>query len=127
MSDEAPDLSQKERLFGFEEDLSGIAVPAELPLLPLRGVVIFPSAIVPLLISRGPSLKVVEWSDASGPQFHRVTDGIGRQIGLLEARPGVQLVDRVESGVRQLGEAVAGDLNRAIAAADIEIRRGLRS
>jgi ATP-dependent Lon protease len=60
MSDEVSDLSQKERLFGFDEDLSSIAVPLELPLLPLRGVVIFPSAIVPLLISRGPSLKVVE-------------------------------------------------------------------
>ena len=55
-----PELTAKERLFGFEEDLSGINVPGELPLLPLRGVVIFPSAIVPLLISRGPSLKVVE-------------------------------------------------------------------
>jgi len=51
-----PELTAKERLFGFEEDLSGINVPGELPLLPLRGVVIFPSAIVPLLISRGPSL-----------------------------------------------------------------------
>ncbi len=50
----------KERVFGFEEDLSSIAVPEELPVLPLRGVVIFPSAIVPLLISRGPSLRVVE-------------------------------------------------------------------
>jgi ATP-dependent Lon protease len=48
------------RVFGFEEDLSGIHIPEILPLLPLRGVVIFPSAIVPLLISRGPSLKVVE-------------------------------------------------------------------
>ncbi len=50
----------KDRVFGFEEDLSGVAVPEELPVLPLRGVVIFPSAIVPLLISRGGSLKVVE-------------------------------------------------------------------
>src|SRR6185503_128920 len=38
----------------------GINIPEELPVLPLRGVVIFPSAIVPLLISRGGSLKVVE-------------------------------------------------------------------
>src|SRR5215470_3198415 len=52
--------SPKDRVFGFEEDLSGINVPEELPVLPLRGVVVFPSAIVPLLISRGPSLKVVE-------------------------------------------------------------------
>ena len=40
--------------------MSGIAVPDDLPILPLRGVVIFPSAIVPLLISRGASLKLVE-------------------------------------------------------------------
>ncbi|HEV7734452.1 MAG TPA: endopeptidase La [Candidatus Binatia bacterium] len=49
-----------QRFFGFDEDVSGIAIPDELPILPLRGVVIFPSAIVPLLISRGPSLKLVE-------------------------------------------------------------------
>ncbi|MDX2165871.1 MAG: endopeptidase La [Deltaproteobacteria bacterium] len=62
MSDkpEEQELSAKDRVFGFEDDLSSIAVPDELPVLPLRGVVVFPSAIVPLLISRGPSLKVVE-------------------------------------------------------------------
>ena len=52
--------SAKDRVFGFEEDLSSISVPDVLPVLPLRGVVVFPSAIVPLLISRGTSLKVVE-------------------------------------------------------------------
>src|SRR5437867_4318577 len=51
-----------QRFYGFDEDISGIAVPGELPILSLRGVVIFPSAIVPLLISRGPSLKLVEAS-----------------------------------------------------------------
>ena len=45
---------------GFEEDLSDVELPQELPILPLRGVVIFPSAIVPLLISRASSLKLVE-------------------------------------------------------------------
>src|ERR1044072_3477653 len=51
----------KEQTFcAFEEDVSGTSVPAALPILPLRGVVIFPSAIVPLLISRGTSLKLVE-------------------------------------------------------------------
>jgi len=44
----------------FEDDASQIEIPTELPVLPLRGVVIFPSAIVPLLISRGSSLKAVE-------------------------------------------------------------------
>lgn len=52
--------SQEHRTAGIEDDLSGVAVPAELSILPLRGVVIFPSAIVPLLISRGSSLKLVE-------------------------------------------------------------------
>jgi len=64
MSDESEEQEREEarrqRFIGFEEDLSSIQVPDELPVLPLRGVVIFPSAIVPLLISRGSSLKVVE-------------------------------------------------------------------
>jgi ATP-dependent Lon protease len=51
---------KEQKFYGFEEDVSGIAIPETLPLLPLRGVVIFPSAIVPLLISRGASLKLVE-------------------------------------------------------------------
>jgi ATP-dependent Lon protease len=51
---------KEQRFLAFEEDLSDIDVPTELAILPLRGVVIFPSAIVPLLISRGASLKVVE-------------------------------------------------------------------
>lgn len=52
--------SQEHRPVGFEEDPAMVMVPTELPILPLRGVVIFPSAIVPLLISRGSSLKLVE-------------------------------------------------------------------
>jgi ATP-dependent Lon protease len=56
----SPEEIKEHKFYGFEEDVSGIAVPEALPLLPLRGVVIFPSAIVPLLISRGSSLKLVE-------------------------------------------------------------------
>jgi ATP-dependent Lon protease len=63
------DIVEKEikehRFFGFEDDLSGITIPSELPVLPLRGVAIFPSAIVPLLISRGASLQAVEAALAS--------------------------------------------------------------
>jgi ATP-dependent Lon protease len=51
---------QAPRYVGFDEDLTGVAVPETLAVLPLRGVVIFPAAIVPLLISRGASLKLVE-------------------------------------------------------------------
>src|SRR5213596_928790 len=50
----------EQKFYGFEEDVSGIQVSSDLPILPLRGVVIFPSAIAPLLISRGASLKLVE-------------------------------------------------------------------
>jgi len=62
MSEQDPggEETKEQRFFGFDDDLSGIAVPAELSILPLRGVVIFPAAIVPLLISRPGSLKVVE-------------------------------------------------------------------
>jgi len=51
---------QEHRPVGFEEDPTTVAIPTELPILPLRGVVIFPSAIVPLLISRSSSLKLVD-------------------------------------------------------------------
>jgi ATP-dependent Lon protease len=62
MSEQDPggEEPKEQRFFGFDDDLSGIAVPAELAILPLRGVVIFPAAIVPLLISRPGSLNVVE-------------------------------------------------------------------
>src|SRR5262249_60190468 len=43
-----------------EEDVREVSVPDPSPILPLRGLVIFPSAIVPFLISRGASLKLVE-------------------------------------------------------------------
>src|SRR3989449_5826285 len=60
MADDPTREEAPQRFYGFDEDISGVAIPAELSILPLRGVVIFPSAIVPLLISRGTSLKLVE-------------------------------------------------------------------
>jgi ATP-dependent Lon protease len=59
-SDTEEEGVKQQRFLGFEEDLTGISIPAELVILPLRGVVVFPSAIAPLLISRGSSLKAVE-------------------------------------------------------------------
>ncbi len=56
----AGEEATEQSVVGFEEDLSDVELPQELPILPLRGVVIFPSAIVPLLISRAASLKLVE-------------------------------------------------------------------
>src|SRR4026209_719810 len=52
--------SQKQRFIGFEEDLTHINIPDVLPVLPLPDVVVFPSAIVPLLISRNVSLRAVQ-------------------------------------------------------------------
>ncbi|MGE0823178.1 MAG: endopeptidase La [Candidatus Binatia bacterium] len=60
LSASAEEQSQEHRPVGFEDDPSGVVVPTDIPILPLRGVVIFPSAIVPLLISRGSSLKLVD-------------------------------------------------------------------
>ena len=56
----AGEETTEQSVVGFAEDLSDVELPQELPILPLRGVVIFPSAIVPLLISRASSLKLVE-------------------------------------------------------------------
>jgi len=59
---EEEDLGQKEQAhwYGFEEDVDDVPVAKELPILPLRGVVVFPSSIVPLLISRESSLSLVD-------------------------------------------------------------------
>jgi len=51
---------EKARWFAFDEAVEEVPVGSELPLLPLRGVVVFPAAIVPLLISRSASLALVE-------------------------------------------------------------------
>ena len=57
---ETEDLDANAKFYGFEEDTGDIEIPEHLPVLALRGVVIFPSAIVPLPISRKPSLELVE-------------------------------------------------------------------
>ncbi|HWP65159.1 MAG TPA: endopeptidase La [Candidatus Limnocylindria bacterium] len=44
----------------FDADAPTLPLPDELPVLPLRGVVVFPAAIAPLLISRQSSVKLVE-------------------------------------------------------------------
>ncbi len=64
--DDDVDIEQEEAMrervewYGFDEDVDQTPPPEELPILPLRGVVVFPSSIMPLLISREPSLALVE-------------------------------------------------------------------
>ncbi len=52
--------SKGEKRFETEEDLSKVELPDILPVLPLRGIVIFPSQIHPFLVSRASSLKLIE-------------------------------------------------------------------
>ncbi len=49
-----------EKRFETEEDLTKAEIPVVLPILPLRGIVIFPSQIHPFLVSRASSLKLIE-------------------------------------------------------------------
>jgi len=52
--------SKGEKRFETEEDLTKVEIPEALPVLPLRGIVIFPSQIHPFLVSRASSLKLIE-------------------------------------------------------------------
>jgi ATP-dependent Lon protease len=52
--------STGEKRFETEEDLTKAEIPEILPVLPLRGIVIFPSQIHPFLVSRASSLKLIE-------------------------------------------------------------------
>jgi ATP-dependent Lon protease len=54
------DRTKSEKRFETDEDLSQIEIPETLPVLPLRGIVIFPSQIHPFLVSRASSLKLIE-------------------------------------------------------------------
>src|SRR5277367_27547 len=55
-----PEKAKGEKRFETEEDLSKVEIPEILPVLPLRGIVIFPSQIHPFLVSRPSSLKLIE-------------------------------------------------------------------
>ena len=54
------DRTTGEKRFETEEDLSQAEIPDILPVLPLRGIVIFPSQVHPFLVSRASSLKLIE-------------------------------------------------------------------
>ena len=54
------DKPKGEKKFDVEEDLSRVEIPDILPVLPLRGIVIFPSQIHPFLVSRAASLKLID-------------------------------------------------------------------
>ncbi|MGH7814357.1 MAG: endopeptidase La [Candidatus Binataceae bacterium] len=55
---------KSEKRFDLEEDLTKAEIPGVLPVLPLRGIVVFPSQIIPFLVSRASSLKLIEEAGA---------------------------------------------------------------
>ncbi|HLX37821.1 MAG TPA: LON peptidase substrate-binding domain-containing protein, partial [Candidatus Binataceae bacterium] len=54
------DKPKGEKKFDVEEDVSRVEIPDVLPVLPLRGIVIFPSQIHPFLVSRASSLRLID-------------------------------------------------------------------
>ena len=66
MIDKPDPAGKGEKGFEIEEDVTGIEIPSSLPVLTLRGLVIFPGQIHPFLVSRAASLKLIE--DLPGPK-----------------------------------------------------------
>ncbi len=60
MNDEILQFDSPGETVGFDGDLDAANIPEVLPVLPLRGVVVFPAAVVPLLVSRPASVRAVE-------------------------------------------------------------------
>jgi len=66
MVDKPDPTGKGEKGFELEEDVTAVDIPPVLPVLPLRGLVIFPGQIHPFLVSRASSLKLIE--DLPGPK-----------------------------------------------------------
>ena len=84
---EKSDKAKGEKRFDIEEDLSKVEVPDVLPVLPLRGIVIFPNQIHPFLVSRPASLRLIE--DVG--QASRVI-GLSAQKNPEEENPGARRI-----------------------------------
>jgi ATP-dependent Lon protease len=87
------DKGQGEKQFETEEDLTKIEIPQMLPLLPLRGIVIFPNQTHPFLVSRPSSLKLLEDVDQS-------------QLIALTAQKNPEEENPAPEGLYQCGTAV---------------------
>src|ERR1700682_5949265 len=89
--------SSGEKRFETEEDLSKTEIPEILPVLPLRGIVIFPSQIHPFLVSRQSSLKLID----SVGQGNRII-ALAAQKNPEEENPGPEGVYQRATAVRIL-------------------------
>jgi ATP-dependent Lon protease len=95
MSDR-PEIKGEKR-FELEEDLGNLPLPELLGILPLRGIVVFPSQILPFLVSRPGSLKLVE--EVANPE--RII-GLVTQKSAEEESPGPAGLYRRGTAVRIL-------------------------
>ncbi|OGS19140.1 MAG: endopeptidase La [Elusimicrobia bacterium RIFOXYA2_FULL_50_26] len=75
-------------------DLDSINIPNELPILPLRGTVIFPSMIIPITIGRAGSVRLVEEATA------------GNRIIGVAAQKNSQVDEPHEDDVYSVGTAI---------------------
>ncbi len=91
------DKPKGEKRFDAEEDLGWVDIPEILPVLPLRGIVIFPSQIHPFLVSRPSSLKLIE--DVG--QTNRII-ALAAQKNPEEENPGPDAVYHYATAVRIL-------------------------
>jgi ATP-dependent Lon protease len=91
------DKPKEEKKFDVEEDLSRVEIPEILPVLPLRGIVIFPSQIHPFLVSRAASLKLID----SVGQANRII-ALAAQKNPEEENPGPEGVYQRATAVRIL-------------------------
>ncbi len=91
------DKPKGEKKFDVEEDLSRVEIPDTLPVLPLRGIVIFPSQIHPFLVSRAASLKLID----SVGQANRII-ALAAQKNPEEENPGPEGVYQRATAVRIL-------------------------
>ncbi|HVN28961.1 MAG TPA: endopeptidase La, partial [Candidatus Binataceae bacterium] len=91
------DKPKSEKKFEVEEDLSLVEIPEVLPVLPLRGIVIFPSQIHPFLVSRAASLKLID----NVGQANRII-ALAAQKNPEEENPGPEGVYQRATAVRIL-------------------------
>ena len=77
------DKPKGEKRFEIEEDLSKVEIPEILPVLPLRGIVIFPSQIHPFLVSR----RVVAQADRGVSARTRRVIALAAQKNPEEEKP----------------------------------------
>jgi ATP-dependent Lon protease len=91
------DKPKGEKKFDVEEDLSRVEIPDILPVLPLRGIVIFPSQIHPFLVSRAASLKLID----NVGQANRII-ALAAQKNPEEENPGPEGVYQRATAVRIL-------------------------